>query len=198
MKSIYNFIIETNSRYNNEVDVEGKELIVNTEITERDYEFVNRTGVVKATPLAYDTPIDVGDEVIVHHNVFRRWYDIRGKEKDSTNLLTDNEFFVYHDQLFGYKKDGVWKGTPGSCFVKPISRTDKWGMTGNIELVGTMEFTDIHIDSLGIKQGDIIGFTPNSEYVFEIEGELLYRVFSNQINVLYGSKEETDLEAIGS
>ena len=112
MKSIYNFIIETDSRYNNEVDVEGKELIVNTEITERDYEFVNRTGIVKATPLAYDTPIDVGDEVIVHHNVFRRWYDIRGKEKDSTNLLTDNEFFVYHDQYLVTRKTEYGRELP--------------------------------------------------------------------------------------
>lgn len=57
MKSLYNYIISTNDRYNNKTSVDGKELILNTEITERDYEFVNRIGTVISTPINIKTPI---------------------------------------------------------------------------------------------------------------------------------------------
>ena len=84
MKSLYNYIISTNNRYDNKKAVEDKELILNTEITERDYHFVNRVGKVISTPINIKTPIKPGDDVIVHHNVFRRWFDVRGNEKNSS------------------------------------------------------------------------------------------------------------------
>ena len=46
MKSLFNYIISTESRYNNKKEVGNKELILNTEVTERDYMFVNRIGKV--------------------------------------------------------------------------------------------------------------------------------------------------------
>jgi hypothetical protein len=46
MRSLYNYIISTKDRYNNKKSVGDKELILNTEITERDYHFVNRVGKV--------------------------------------------------------------------------------------------------------------------------------------------------------
>ena len=46
MKSLFNYIISTESRYNNKVNVDQKELILNTEISERDYMFVNRIGTI--------------------------------------------------------------------------------------------------------------------------------------------------------
>ena len=87
MKSLYNYIISTNDRYNNKTSVKGKELILNTEITERDYEFVNRIGTVISAPINIKTSIKPGDQVIVHHNVFRRWYDVKGKERNSGNYI---------------------------------------------------------------------------------------------------------------
>ena len=52
MNSIYNLLISTKNRYNNSIDVDGNELIINTEITERDAEFVNRIGTVVGLPMA--------------------------------------------------------------------------------------------------------------------------------------------------
>ena len=72
MKSLFNYIISTKSRYNNKVNVDTKELILNTEITERDYVFVNRVGKVLSEPaygITSKTPRK-GDDVIVHHNIF--------------------------------------------------------------------------------------------------------------------------------
>jgi len=72
MKSLFNYIISTESRYNNKVNVDQKELILNTEISERDYMFVNRIGTIVNEP-AYGVTLKTpkkGDTVIVHHNVF--------------------------------------------------------------------------------------------------------------------------------
>jgi hypothetical protein len=90
MQSIFNYIISTNNRYNNKTVVGNKELILNTEITERDYMFVNRIGVVENLPIAFKTNIREKDKVIVHHNVFRRWIDQSGSERDSANFLKEN------------------------------------------------------------------------------------------------------------
>ena len=100
MKSLYKYIISTNDRYNNKTSVDGKELILNTEITERDYEFVNRIGTVISTPINIKTPIKKGDKVIIHHNVFRRWYDVRGNERNSGNYIDEDKYSVSPDQLF--------------------------------------------------------------------------------------------------
>ena len=105
MKSIYNYIIFSQNRYNNSTDVGGKELILNTEITERDYQFVNRIGTIVSTPLLEDNPIKEGVEVILHHNVFRRWIDIRGVEKDSSSLIKENHYMVSPDQIYAYKEN---------------------------------------------------------------------------------------------
>ena len=87
MRSIYNYIISCDNRYNNSKQIDNKELILNTEITERDYHFVNRIGKILSTPLLIKTPAKAGDEVILHHNVFRRWRDIRGTEKNIKGLI---------------------------------------------------------------------------------------------------------------
>ena len=71
MKSLYNYIIYTDNRYDNKKNIDGKELILNSELSERDYKFVNRIGTVKSVPINYKTKIKPGDKVIVHHNVVR-------------------------------------------------------------------------------------------------------------------------------
>ena len=45
----------------------------------------------------------------------------------------------------------------------------------------------------GIIEGDLIGFTPDSEYEFIIDGEKLYRVLTPEISIKYeyqGNEEE--------
>ena len=193
MKSIYNYIISTNNRYNNITDIDGNELILNSEITERDAQFVNRIGVVQSVPFLFATPVQEGDEVIVHHNVFRKWFDKYKREKDSSSFLGENQFSVYPDQIFGYKRDGIWKGTPGFCFVEPILSDDRWSVANKKGLTGILAFGDEESPTEGTK----IGFTPDSEYEFIIEGKLLYRVLSNQLTHEY-NKGKTEGSPEGS
>jgi hypothetical protein len=82
MKSVYNFVVTpVKSRYNNTKQIAEKELILNTEMV--SYQHVNRNAIVVSKPMIGDTEIETGDEVIVHHNVFRRWQNQYGEEKNS-------------------------------------------------------------------------------------------------------------------
>ena len=106
MKGIYNFVITPiKGRYNNIVEVDDKELILNTQIF--THQFVNREALVLETPVINDTGIKKGDIVIVHHNVFRRYHDIKGKEKNSRSYYKDNKYFVYSDQIYLYKRNNI-------------------------------------------------------------------------------------------
>lgn len=179
MKTPFNFIIEPKGgRYNNTTKVEGKDLILNSEI--QNHEFVNREAVVKAVPTAFDTKIKVGDTVIVHHNVFRRWYDAKGKEKNSRAFIDETTYVVSLDQVFLYKSKDKWKAVDGFCFVKPIKQRDKLDQEIEQSCVGIVKYTD------GVNRiGELVGFTPFSTYEFIIEGQKLYRVYNKFITIKY-------------
>ena len=189
MRSLYNYIISTNSRYDNKVSVGSKELILNTEITERDYLFVNRIGTVINAPINIKTPIKSGNEVIVHHNVFRRWYDVRGNERNSGNYIKEDTYTVSEEQIFAYKQNGKWHCPIQYCFVEPLENKDVWSTDSEQKLIGKLTYTNDYLSSLGLSCGDVVGFTPNSEYEFNIEDKKLYRILSKDITINYGHKE---------
>jgi uncharacterized protein YcfL len=179
MRSPHNYIIKPKGqRYNNSVDVDGKSLIVNTEIF--NHQYVNREAEIISTPIIGNSELQTGDIVIVHHNVFRRWYDVKGVEKNSKSYYKDDMYFVSEDQIFAYKKDNKIKSMKGFCFVKPIKSRDKFCTEEEQPLIGVVKYSDG-----SQKVGDLVGFTPNSEYEFVIDGERLYRVYSKFITIKY-------------
>jgi len=188
MNSLYDFIIEPiGDRYNNSKEVEGGNLILNTEIY--NHQFVNRIAKVISTPIIGDTDIEAGDEVIIHHNVFRRWHNIRGIEKNSRSYFNESTYFITQDQIFLYKRNGEWNAPKGFCFIKPLKETDD-PLNVNIErpLIGIVKYSDGTI-----KENDLIGYKPKTECEFIIDGERLYRVLSNFITIKYeyqGNEEE--------
>ena len=179
MKAPFDFIIEPKGdRYNNTTKVDGKDLILNTEIY--NHEFVNREAIVKSTPTAFETEIKPEDTVIVHHNVFRRWHNVKGKEKNSRSYFNENTYFVKEDQIFLYKRNDNWKATKGYCFVQPIKQQNK--LESNIEqkCIGIIKYTDGEFE-----KEELVGFTPFSEYEFVIDGKRLYRVMNKFITIKY-------------
>ena len=190
MRGIYNFIIKPKgNRYNNIKNIDDKELILNTEIF--NHQYVNREAIILQTPIINKTQIKKGDSVIVHHNVFRRWHNVKGVEKNSRSWIKKNQYTVFEDQIFAYKRNKNWKSLEGYCFVKPIKSTDKFSVEKERPLIGIIKYTDNTIKD--IKQNDLVGFTPYSEYEFIINGERLYRVLTNSISIKYeyqGDEEE--------
>jgi hypothetical protein len=187
MKAPFDFVIEPKgNRYNNTTKVGSSELILNTEIY--NHEYVNRQAIVKSVPTAFETEIQPKDEIIVHHNVFRRWHDVKGKERNSRSYFNENTYLVKEDQIFLYKRYWEWKATKGYCFIQPIKDTNY--ITEDIEKpnVGKIIYTDGSYE-----KGDLVGFTPFSTYEFVVDGKRLYRVMTKFITIKYeyqGNEEE--------
>ena len=174
MKAPFDFVIEPKgNRYNNIKKVGEKDLIVNTEVF--NHQFVNREAIVKSIPTAYKTKIKPGDTVIVHHNVFRRWHDMQGDEKNSRSYFDENTYLVKPDQI-----NNKWRATDGYCFVQPIKQRNNLKLGQEEECIGIVEYTD------GVySKKELVGFTPFSTYEFVIDGKRLYRVLNKFITIKY-------------
>ena len=186
MKAYKDFIVSPiGERYNNSKKVDDKELIINTEIF--NHQYINRLAKVIATPLLFSSPINVGDEVIVHHNVFRRWHDVKGREKNSRSYWKEDKYIVSEDQIFLYKKDN-WIATPGYSFVKPLKAINNFNIEEERPLIGIIKYSD---DTFN--KEELVGFDPVSKYEFIIDEERLYRVLNKFITIKYeyqGNEEE--------
>jgi len=187
MKSVFDFLVAPKGeRTTSAKEVNGKQLILNTEL--QNHQYVSRIGIVKAVPTAFETEINVGDEVIVHHNVFRVFKNIRGEEKRSRSYIDENLYAVNISQIFAYKRNGEWKSIEGFYFVKPIVSKDKFSLDKEEPLVGIVKYANDTFET-----GALVGFKPGMEYEFNIEGQRLYRIPANQITVQYeyeGDEEE--------
>jgi hypothetical protein len=187
MKSVFNFIVKPlGDRYDNKIKVEGKELILNTKI--ESFKSVNNLAVVVSTPLAYSTNIKVGDIIVIHHNVFRRFYDIRGNQKNSRAYFMDDMYFCDLDQIYLYKNEGDWKTFGDRCFIKPLKNNDDLTLNKEQELIGILKYGNSSLEALKINEGDLVGYTPFGEFDFIIDGQRLYCMKSNDIVIKYERK----------
>ena len=190
MKSLYSFIVKPlNERYDNIKKINDKTLIINTGI--ENHRFVSKKAVVVSTPAAYTSKIKVGDELYVHHNIFRRWYNMRGKEKNSSTFFKDNLYFVSPEQIYMYNL----KPHLDYCFVKPLKNQNLLENRKEQPNVGIVKYTNNVLEAVGITPGTLITFTPNSEFEFIIEGERLYCMKSNDIALTHeyqGNEEENN------
>ena len=164
-------------RYNNSVRVSEKELVLNTEIY--NHQYVNRLAKIIATPLLFQSPLKVGDEVIVHHNIFRRWHDVKGRERNSRSYWKEDKYLISENQIFLYKKDN-WKAMSGYSFVKPLKTINKYNIEDERPLIGIIKYSDGTFN-----KEELVGFTPSSEYEFIVNGERLYRVMNKFITIKY-------------
>jgi len=188
MRSVYSYVVEpSGERYNNTKQVGDKELILNTEVF--NHQHVNREATVLSVPEA-GAPlyIKTGCKVIVHHNVFRRWHDVKGRERNSSSFLEENKYLVSRDQIFLYEENGKWNCPTGYCFVQPVKDTNELTDDSERPLMGVVKYSDGTVNL-----GDLVGFRPSSEFEFIIEGQRMYRVLSNFITIKYeyqGDEEE--------
>jgi len=184
MNALYDFIVKpVGNKYSNTIKVGNKDLVVNTKI--ENWKFVNRIAEVIQVPLAFKSNISKGDKVVIHQNVFRTFYDIKGKKKKSRSFLNEDYHLCSFDQIYLYKNKLGWNTVNERCFVQPIK--DKQDLTLNKErsLVGILKYGNSSLNKLKINPGDLIGFTPNSEWEFLIDEERLYCMKSNDIVIKY-------------
>ena len=186
MRAYKDFIVSPiGERYNNSKKINNKELILNTEVY--NHHFVNRLAKVIATPLLFSSPINVGDEVIVHHNVFRRWHDVKGREKNSRSYWKENKYLVSDEQIYLYKRKD-WLAVPGYSFIKPLESIDKYNLKNEQAFIGIIKYSDGTF-----KKEELVGFRPKINCEDFINGERLYRVMNKFITIKYeyqGNEEE--------
>ena len=186
MNSIYDFVVKPKgSRYNNSKKVEGGSLIVNTD--NEKFQFTNREAVVISTPLVNNTNITEGDTIIVHHNIFRRWQNMKYEEKNSKSFFDEDKYFINKDLIYAYNKGDGWKALEGYCFIQPIKSIDKFDTNTERPSIGIVKYSN------NIEVGSLVGFTPMTPYEFVIGKERLYRMLTQFITIEYeyqGQEEE--------
>ena len=184
MKSLYDFIIEPlGDKYKNEIQVGDKKVVVNTQI--ESWKFVNRLAKVVKTPLAFKTKIKKGDIVIVHQNIFRTFYDMRGEKKKSRSWFKNDLYFCSLDQVYLYKNSTGWHTFGDRCFIQPIKDTNSLTLDKERSLIGILKYGNSSLEALEINEGDLVGYTPNGEWEFLINKQRLYCMKSNDIVIKY-------------
>ena len=193
MKGLFNFIISPiDGRYNNEKKVGDSTLIVNTNIEE--FVYINRMATVISIPTAIDTNIKKGDIVVVHHNIFRRWYDVRGNERNSRNYFTEDLYFCPLEQIYLYKQNKEWITNLDYCFIKPVRETDKSKVEILKQQKGVLKYTNSILTQLDVHKEDVVGFNPMREWEFIIDGQLLYCMKSKDIVIKYDESKGNETE----
>ena len=190
MQSVYNYVVEPlGERYNNTKKVGDKELILNTEVF--NHQHVNREARVLSVPKVGDSEVQPGDIVTLHHNVFRRWHDVKGKERNSRSFLEEGKYLVTQDQIYLYKPNKLtadWACLKGYCFVQPIKDKSQLSVETEKPLVGIVRYSDGTVTV-----GDLVGFDPVSTFEFVVDGKRMYRALSKFITIKYeyqGDEEE--------
>ena len=185
MKSPFYFIVRplNGKRYDNTKSIAGIDFIVST--SEEDHKFSNRFAEVVELPLGYKGPIEIGDILLVHHNAFKFYNDVRGRQKSGKSFFRDDIFFIEPDQFFMYKQNGKWNAYDRYCFVKPIAATESYIKKPFSEepLMGVMKYPNEYLIERGINKGDMVCFSPDSEYEFTVDEEKLYRMYDHQITI---------------
>lgn len=186
MRSPFYFIVSPNKgkRYNNTKEISGVDIITST--SEEDFRFANREAIVKELPLGYTGPIKKGDTLLVHHNVFKFYNDMKGRRQSGKSFLKDNVFLIDPEQFFAYKKDDVWNGYDRYCFVKPVPVEESYIYKpfSNEPLMGEMVIINDNLKSSGVSVGDKVSYKPFQEYEFIIDGEKMYRMYDHSITMV--------------
>jgi len=184
MRSLYDFIIKPlGDRYENKIKIGDKTLVLNTKI--ESFKSVNNLAVVVETPKAFKTNIKKGDIVLIHHNVFRVFYDMKGVKKNSRSYFKDDLYFCAVDQIYLYKNTEDWKSFGDRCFVMPLKNEDILTNDKEQKLIGILKYGNNSLKALNINPGDVVGFTPNSEWDFIVDEQRVFCMKSNDIVIKY-------------
>ena len=197
MRGVYDIIAKPlGSRYNNSKSIgDNKSLILNTEVF--NHQYINREAEVIEPPAVNPLNLSKGDIIILHHNVFRRWHDVKGREKNSRSYFQEDQYFVQSNQVFLTKTPNAeWRCAEGYCFVQPIKENDFFSDEAEKPLIGIVKHSDGTVP-----KGELVGFTPGDEFEFIVDGQRMYRVMSKFITIKYeyqGDEEEYNPSWAGS
>lgn len=167
------------NQYINELKIGDTEIIINISIEEA--EDVQRIGTIVSLPFHYSGELKVGDDVIVHHNVFRITFNDKGIPMQSDFHFKDDLFFIGNDLIYMFIRDGKVNAYNDNVFVEPIHYEDYWEGPKLLERQGIVKFTNEKLKSIGVVENSKIHFRKFCEYSFHIFGMHLYKMTNNRI-----------------
>ena len=168
MQSPFSFIVRpvNGTRYDNVKKIGDLDFLIS--VSKEDHKTANRNAQVVSTPINYSGDVNIGDILLVHHNVFKYYNDMYGREKSGKSFFKDDLFFIDFDQFFLYYNKEEWKSHSKYCFIKPIAaKKSLLGKTAKDEpLRRVVICTKQELKNLGVQFGDGVSFTSVSEYEF--------------------------------
>lgn len=174
LQSINRFLIKPvdGKQYINTLKTGDTEIIVNTSI--ENHEDVQRYAQVIALPMIYEGNIQIGDIVVVQHNIFRIVYNDWGIPLQSNNHINDDCFWVDEELIYLIIRDQIKIATDNYVFVEPIKIETDWEGIKLAEHVGILRFPNKKLEKQGLSDGDKVVFHKNSEYEFKIDNKIMY------------------------
>lgn len=181
MKTVNYVIVEIDELYKK---TEG-DIIISDSI--ENVNSINRVSTVISAPSF--TILEKGDKIITHHNVFRKKYTATGVQINSNFWIEGNKYFVPLTEIFMFKRDSDWKSINPFCFIEPISieqsgvgfNISDFSHKDNLKQIGNVLYSNQDLEKLNIVTGDKIIFSKNSEYEFNIDGQLCYKMTTRDI-----------------
>ena len=184
MKVLHEFIVRMPKKFKDTIKFGEVELFLDA----RFNEFANRISEAEivATPVKFPTGAKEGDMLYFHHHVV---LDKRAEiDKELYRVKYDPEG-GYGSQAYAYKdSEGIITVLPGWVFLIPDEAKEPTSETGiiistqkEVKREGVIRFNTPELLEMGVKAGDTVGFSKESDYTMEVDGEKLWRMTPNDL-----------------
>lgn len=184
MRVLHEFIVRMPKKFKDTIKFGDTEIFLDS----RFDEFANRISEAEivATPVKFPTGAKEGDTLYFHHHVV---LDKRAEiDKELYRVKFDPEG-GYGSQAYAYKgEDGAVKVLPGWVFLIPEEGEEPTSESGlilsmkkEVKMEGIVRFDTHELLEMGVNAGDRVGFSKESDYTMEVNGEKLWRMTPNDL-----------------
>lgn len=193
MKPLRDIIVRVDKAYRDKILLRGGKYLYLNQVLKQVGDTL-RYGTVIAVPESMDVDIKEGDVLFFHHGIVAET-EMGDKENILSPYLVDAEEHLYYVPIdkkwplaYAILRDGIFSCLEGICFIKPCFKVEKG--TSHIiapriqketQNIGELKFLSPKQKSEGLMEGDKVIFENDSEYQFELNGEILYCMFDKWI-----------------
>jgi co-chaperonin GroES (HSP10) len=182
MRMLENFLVRLPKRFKDTIKVNGQELYLDPKFDEFQHRVMQ--GEVVSVPMRYEKVAEPGDTLYFHHHVVM--------DKGQGLKYNDEEIFIvryhpdvpYASQAFAVKDEDGIRVLSQWVLLEPI-KEDNQLKSDTIQIIsfeeeenkrGKIAFINETLEEAGLRVGDTVGFSKNSDYEIEIEGKKYWRM----------------------
>lgn len=182
MRMLENFLVKLPKRFKNTITVNGQELYLDPKFDEFQHRVME--GEIVSVPLRYNVVAKKGDTLYFHHHVVM--------DKGQGITYNDEDVFIvryhpdtpYASQAFAVKDEEGIRVLSEWVLLDPIEEEEEL-KSQTIQIIsyeekqnkrGKIAFINETLENAGLRVGDIVGFSKNSDYEIEIDGNKYWRM----------------------